>query len=116
MKCEEAIGFSHAEVYCVKCGRKESYNGNKPLSAPIKCAHCGGRMTDIQREKFLIDWKKTINPILKEIEEIQKNKRTKEDQFIINMLESLKKDFADENRYSGATVKLIIDGKIKRMM
>lgn len=116
MKCGEAIGFSHAEVYCVKCGRKESYNGNKPLEAPIKCQYCGERMTDTQREKFMVDWKKTLDPILKEIQkEIQKNKRTKEDQFTIDLLESIKNNFINDNQYYGSEIKLIINGYIKRM-
>ena len=47
------IGYAHGEVYCIKCGLKESYNALKPLTTPTVCRHCGNRMTDDHSEKIL---------------------------------------------------------------
>jgi hypothetical protein len=106
----ETIGFSHAEVYCKKCGRKESYNGNKPFSAPIKCSYCGGRMTDAQREKFMREFKKNLDELKEKFHKTQKN-----DEFTIKLLETLRDWFADDVEYTGKVIKYRIDEMINRM-
>jgi len=112
---EENISCSHAEKYCKDCGKKESYNGNNPLSAPVICKYCGGRMTDRITESFMIDFGELYNDSKKQREKIMKISKTKEDESTIKTLESLKEQFEDTDIYHGKTVKLIIDGIIKRM-
>jgi hypothetical protein len=74
MKEYETIGFCYEERYCVKCDHKEGYNGCKPLEAPIKCSHCGGRMTDKYTEKWIKELEEDINSINKQIKFIKENK------------------------------------------
>lgn len=49
------------------------------------------------------------------IKETRKENRSKEDQFVIDLLESLKENFINDNEYYGSAVKLIINGYIRRM-
>ena len=110
------------ESYCVKCRKKEYYNSSDPLTQPSKCKHCGGRMTTYQTEKLLKSFEKDIECIVDNIEknkrkmkEERKNKRTKEDQFILNLLESLKNEFDGGEMYYGFYIKQVINKMIKRM-
>ncbi len=76
MNCENGsctIGFSYAEVYCMNCGRKEVYNGLKPLSAPIKCSYCGGPMKDAQIEKIGNDIKRHMENSMKQNKKLFEN-------------------------------------------
>ena len=113
-KNSEAINMCLGEVYCVKCGKKEYFNSNDPWNTPNKCKHCDGRMTTHQEEKFAIDFEEAYNNFIEfQCSDTRKKLGSKKDQFVINLLESLKEQFADENRYSGSAVKLIINGFIK---
>ncbi len=116
--CKECKPFNMClgEAYCVRCGKKEGYNINNPWTMPEKCKQCGGEMTTEQTEKLLKDLDERINESVKnKIKEIRKKNRTKEDQFVIDLLESLKENFINDNEYYGSAVKLIINGYIKRM-
>jgi hypothetical protein len=113
--CEAIINMCLGEVYCKDCGKKEYYNSNNPLSRPSKCRHCDGEITDYQTEKFIKKFEEDIKEALDYHKEIRNKNRSKEDQFVIDLLESLKEQFANENVYSGLSVKLIINGYIKRM-
>jgi hypothetical protein len=102
--CKEnrAINMCLGEAYCTECCKEEYFNSNDPFTTPSKCKKCGGEMTTKQRE---LEYQK----------EIRNKNRPKEDQFFIDLLESLKNNFINDNQYYGSEIKLIINGYIKRM-
>jgi len=83
----------------------------RPLSAPVNCLYCGGRMTDKQTEEFLKEAEKDLNKIAKRIDQITSN----EDRFTIKILETLKDNFENEEYYNGKCVRRMIDNMITRM-
>jgi len=113
--CKECKPFNMClgEAYCEKCGKKEGYNINDPWSMPTKCKNCGGDMTNYEREQFLKDLHTTFSR--KIISDTRKKNRSPEDQFFINVLESLRDKFEEGEIYSGKHVRLMIDVMIKRM-
>jgi len=127
MENQKAFNMCLGEAYCLECGKKKYFNSNDPFTMPSKCQHCGGEMTTDQKEKFMKFFKDGLKykydetqrhdlvEILKLQKELRKKNRTEVDQFIIDLLESLKNNFINDNQYYGSEIKLIINGFIKRM-
>ena len=115
MENTKVFNMCLGEAYCLDCGKKEYFNSNDPFTTPLECKNCGGEMTTYQKEKIMKMFRQDLPEIIKHQKEIRKKNRSEEDQFMINILESLKNKFNTEDMYSGFYIKQLINNMIKRM-